>query len=718
MSLRYAELNLQYYPDPTQGRPVFNGSVYFGNVGTDPEIEANRKNLTLIEEDGTQVPILPAAQPLLTGPGGVIIYNGSPVQVVIDGQYSIKVLNQSGSQVYYVPDSFEFINDASEIPYTPDPGTTTNVQSALRALDVENFAALILISGADAQKAFVNGYYESGDGGGGEFYWDDASVETANNITIWQAAGVPTGRWKRVYGHELNIRWSGVKESETPAFNTPFFQNMIDLACNESLTIKNTFTKFKSGLVTTPNSTTLRVIGDAAGFKALTGKKVSEIEFTGTPAVIEYMITTGTHAHLNIIGNIFSTSDNTEQWGICKVATLGSGNTDQNSADGNFFINFNTFYDVGGTCLSLGGETYGEYIGNVNVRIAQALAINGEGEPVINRNTFENIINAGFSPEASNADACVFIRGTNTRITDNVLADSNDIRDGFYFENCGGISFDRNKLEYPGVTGPAKDVIKVTNTSTPCKFMSINRNSFVRSSTVAGTFVGRIIRTEGTAGAIHNLSLRDNEFAYGNTTGTTISAVDLTANPPRKLSISNNFRETSDNPMIHYPDGFVSVSDKSTWLGGIYGEDVQYITVTSRDFTILAGQTGAAANFNYRLFAAYFVDNITQILPVSFTVTAETDPLDTVTFYLEQDTAKADALIMNSATLNFTNQKRFALRTNYIRTPDYNTPTSFRFFYDSGASASATIGYSVAFTFAVIADPESTLGGKHIIDVI
>lgn len=97
------ESGIEYFPNPTIGRPIFNGSVYIGIIDLDPKIEANRITVTVIEEDGTRVPILPAAQPLSTGQGGVIIYNGSPVSVVTDQNYSIRVDDSGGVQVYYVP---------------------------------------------------------------------------------------------------------------------------------------------------------------------------------------------------------------------------------------------------------------------------------------------------------------------------------------------------------------------------------------------------------------------------------------------------------------------------------------------------------------------------------------------------------------------------------------------------------------------------------------
>ena len=89
-----------YFPDPTIGRPVFDGSIYIGLPDTDPQVATNRLQVTAFQEDGSSVLI---AQPIKTGAGGVPILNGSPVQLQVSGEYSIKVLNRLGTQVYYAP---------------------------------------------------------------------------------------------------------------------------------------------------------------------------------------------------------------------------------------------------------------------------------------------------------------------------------------------------------------------------------------------------------------------------------------------------------------------------------------------------------------------------------------------------------------------------------------------------------------------------------------
>lgn len=93
-------LPYNYYPDPTRGRPVFNGFIYVGLPDTDPQITSNQIAVTAVQEDGFSVPI---AQPIRTGAGGVPILNGSPVQLQVGDEYSIKVLDSQQVQVYYAP---------------------------------------------------------------------------------------------------------------------------------------------------------------------------------------------------------------------------------------------------------------------------------------------------------------------------------------------------------------------------------------------------------------------------------------------------------------------------------------------------------------------------------------------------------------------------------------------------------------------------------------
>jgi hypothetical protein len=99
MALNTVSLPFGYYPDPTKGRPVFNGSIFIGVPDLDPTILANQKTVT-IRQEGVDTPSVP--QPISTSAGGVPVFNGSPAEILVDGSYSMAVLNNQDSQVYYV----------------------------------------------------------------------------------------------------------------------------------------------------------------------------------------------------------------------------------------------------------------------------------------------------------------------------------------------------------------------------------------------------------------------------------------------------------------------------------------------------------------------------------------------------------------------------------------------------------------------------------------
>lgn len=111
MALNIVELPYSYFPDFGRGRPLFNADIYVGNVDTDPEIPGNQKQVTVRQEDGSEVQI---AQPVKTSAGGVPTYLGSPVTVLVDGAYSIKVLDRFGAEEYYAPDV------TKGVPITPE----------------------------------------------------------------------------------------------------------------------------------------------------------------------------------------------------------------------------------------------------------------------------------------------------------------------------------------------------------------------------------------------------------------------------------------------------------------------------------------------------------------------------------------------------------------------------------------------------------------------
>lgn len=113
-------LGVEYFPDDDKGKPVGGGSIYVGSIDTDPEVVVNQKQVKALQEDGSYVNM---TQPITLSAGGVPLYNGSPVSLYVTGNFSVKVLDMHGSQVYYVPSYFSYDDNDPFIPgnyYYPD----------------------------------------------------------------------------------------------------------------------------------------------------------------------------------------------------------------------------------------------------------------------------------------------------------------------------------------------------------------------------------------------------------------------------------------------------------------------------------------------------------------------------------------------------------------------------------------------------------------------
>jgi len=131
MALSRITLPVSYYGSPVAGKPIPFGKIYIGLPDLNPRIEANRLPLVIIQEDGVEVNIAPNEQPLETNAGGYISYQGSVVEVRVDGDYSIAVDDQNDDQQYYFPKVFDAIDDQDAFYqaanfFENDPSSTSN----------------------------------------------------------------------------------------------------------------------------------------------------------------------------------------------------------------------------------------------------------------------------------------------------------------------------------------------------------------------------------------------------------------------------------------------------------------------------------------------------------------------------------------------------------------------------------------------------------------
>ena len=193
------QLSPEYFPNPVIGRPLSNADIYVGVIDLDPKIEANQKQISVLQEDGTTVDV---SQPVSTNGGGVPVYNGEYVTILVDGSYSLRVDDKNGAQIYYIPKNSEI----------ESLGSVDNIDD-LRAITDEP---------ADGDVLPVLGYYTPGDGGGGRFYWDSTSVDADNNGTIFKLSTIATGRFIRLVDDVqiVNVLWFGAYRDKTEGLKT------------------------------------------------------------------------------------------------------------------------------------------------------------------------------------------------------------------------------------------------------------------------------------------------------------------------------------------------------------------------------------------------------------------------------------------------------------------------------------------------------------------
>ena len=88
-----------YIPDPVKGRPIFNGQLYIGVIDLDPKIPASQEQVFFVQENGD---LIAASQPIVLSAGGVPVYNGTPVTLYVAGEYSMRIDDKLGAQIYYI----------------------------------------------------------------------------------------------------------------------------------------------------------------------------------------------------------------------------------------------------------------------------------------------------------------------------------------------------------------------------------------------------------------------------------------------------------------------------------------------------------------------------------------------------------------------------------------------------------------------------------------
>lgn len=180
-------------------KAVANGSIYIGQIDTDPTIPSNQIQVYLENEDGTHVPV---PQPIVINMGGYPVYNGQISKFVTVQGHSMAVYDAYGVLQFYFPDVLK---------YDPD-----QLEQRLSALDGESIVggatyAQIRASNVTGNQIKCLGRTANKDGGEGWFFLDASDTTTADDdgTVLIDAAG---RRWKRSYDGAKMAAWWGVRD--------------------------------------------------------------------------------------------------------------------------------------------------------------------------------------------------------------------------------------------------------------------------------------------------------------------------------------------------------------------------------------------------------------------------------------------------------------------------------------------------------------------------
>lgn len=190
------------------GTPLENGNLYIGTLNLNPET-----NPVAVYWDDART--LAATQPIRTL-GGYPSNAGTPSNLYMESlDYSITVRDKNNKFVYSDLDAA-----AAQRLVLIDASTLASI-AAMTLLAKANLTDGMLVN--------VSGYYVQGDGGGGQFYWDSASVVSENGGTVIEADEGGTGRWIRIFDRDITVKWFGAK-GDGIQDDTAFIQAALDYA--------------------------------------------------------------------------------------------------------------------------------------------------------------------------------------------------------------------------------------------------------------------------------------------------------------------------------------------------------------------------------------------------------------------------------------------------------------------------------------------------------
>jgi len=374
--MSFVALGIEHFVNPLNGKPVANGFVYVGEPDTDPTVVVNQKTIQLRKEDGT---LVATSQPVQLGAAGVPLYNNSPVQIIVDGDYSLTIQDSFASQLYYVDSSIKLVDFATLEQFIGELKTTAT-------LAYDNYAGLRATTGVDNRSVSVTSRTTLGDGGGGVFFWNSSNLSTEvsadpqEGIYVAPTSG-PTGAsgaWVRLFDGPVSVKWFGALGNDA-ADDTAAIQAALSFVASSITGVRSIWFPYGTYLITSQldiTSSSTEIYGDSS--KASTIKiKDNSAAFTKSMLAIEPGLN---HIHIHDLGfngnnatntnacsGIYGAYNNyvvihdcyftlTSQDGIL----LGASTT----ANEFFSIHDNTFYDIGWRPVEVMYGVFGRIVNN------------------------------------------------------------------------------------------------------------------------------------------------------------------------------------------------------------------------------------------------------------------------------------------------------------------------------------------------------------------
>ncbi len=174
-----------------------NGSIYIGQIDTDPTVTTNQIQVYVENSDGTFTAV---SQPITINAGGYPVYAGQVAKfVTIEGQ-SMAVLDSLGVQQFYF---------SNLLKYDPD-------QSGKR-LGIPSIDSLRLTLGEAGSIALLNSYHLNANEGGGYLTWVDDTTTLDDGIMFFRVNS--SGGWIRPSTKVIQAEWGGVRSDGVECYS-------------------------------------------------------------------------------------------------------------------------------------------------------------------------------------------------------------------------------------------------------------------------------------------------------------------------------------------------------------------------------------------------------------------------------------------------------------------------------------------------------------------